>query len=310
VIKTITILQSIIVILLGGYQVDVVKALGKSNPEAGPGKTGPQTNLPFTYLNPEYWSQISISNTGTLNFYKNPEIDQGENNVGLGPSDLILPDLQTLPPTDLIIQENQLTSQKLLRFSNSIVNIGPGILELKGIVDLTTGNASISQQLYTADGSIYERTVSDYVFHPIHDHWHFYNSARYELWTISSDWGRDAVISMNDKVSFCLRDIKRSDGFDDTDRPVFTRCGQESQGISPGWIDTYLYYYDGQSLDITGLPDGIYVLRSIVDPEDQLWEVNSTNNDVHLYIRIEGNTVEELDNLLEFKAKDKLRRIH
>ncbi|MBE0411037.1 MAG: hypothetical protein IBX69_15055 [Anaerolineales bacterium] len=224
-------------------------------------------------------------------------------------SNLLLPDLQTLPPSDLIIQENRLTGQKLLRLTNSVINSGVGALELKGVVDLETGNASITQQIYTIDGSIIEREVNEYIFHPVHDHWHFNNFARYELWSISPDFRLEALISLSDKVSFCLRDIERSDLLEGTERAAFTRCGQESQGISPGWIDTYQYYLDGQTIDITDLPDGLYVLRSIADPGDQLWEVDSTNNDTAILIQIKGLTVEVVENIFEIEAKDKYRRI-
>ncbi|NIN68375.1 MAG: hypothetical protein GTO63_27445 [Anaerolineae bacterium] len=35
--------------------------------------------------------------------------------------------------------------------------------------------------------------------------------------------------------------------------------------MSVGWGDTYGYRLEGQSLDITGLADGTYVLRIVID---------------------------------------------
>src|SRR5262245_33118342 len=55
-----------------------------------------------------------------------------------GPAGTIhYPDLQTLPPTDIGIEYNPVTGQKLLRFSNTIANVGEGPLEL-----IPTNNAA------------------------------------------------------------------------------------------------------------------------------------------------------------------------
>jgi hypothetical protein len=315
--KILKILAIIFIFFIWNDQVERVQAFELASSEALCRESDPINGFGLSSLGSQLRSDSppSYSVTNISRFYA----DNGPGKGLIGASDaklsladyamLLLPDLETLPPTDLIIQEIRASGQKLLKFTNSIINNGPGILELKGEVDVADGNASISQQIYSIDDSIIEREVSDYVFHPVHDHWHFDNFARYELWTIASDWRLGTLVSLSDKVSFCLRDIERSESLDSTARAVFTRCGQESQGISPGWIDTYLYYYDGQSLDITDLPYGSYILRSIADPDDQLWEVDSTNNVSLLYIRIEGNNVEVIDNPLDLKAKDKFRRI-
>lgn len=51
------------------------------------------------------------------------------------------------------------------------------------------------------------------------------------------------------------------------------------------------YYYEGQSIEINELKTGSYILRSIVDPINNLQEVNDENNAALLYIYIENNTV-------------------
>jgi subtilase family serine protease len=48
-------------------------------------------------------------------------------------------------------------------------------------------------------------------------------------------------------------------------------------------------------VDITGLPDGEYALRSTTDPEDQLRESDEGNNAAMVYIEIEGNQVSIID---------------
>lgn len=226
-----------------------------------------------------------------------------------GNPDLLLPDLQTLPPSNLIIRTNPSSGQKTLRFTNSIINLGPGPLELLGVSNPETRTTSVTQQIYSLDGTTVQRSVSEFIFHQGHDHWHFENFARYELWSLSSDWRPHTLVSLSDKVSFCLRDIERSHLPEGNARARFTRCGREMQGISPGWIDTYRYYYDGQYLDITTVPDGYYILRSVADPDNQLLDVDDSNNDAALYIEISGTHVHIIEDAKELEAIDKYRRL-
>src|SRR5438309_6025092 len=46
------------------------------------------------------------------------------------PGTIHYPDLQTLPPFDIRIQNDTTTHQKLLRFSNAIANLGEGPMDL------------------------------------------------------------------------------------------------------------------------------------------------------------------------------------
>ncbi|MGB7875250.1 MAG: lysyl oxidase family protein, partial [Anaerolineales bacterium] len=75
----------------------------------------------------------------------------------------------------------------------------------------------------------------------------------------------------------------------------YTACDQNSQGISVGWIDTYRHHLEGQCIDITFLPDGVYALRSVVDPDKKLWERNYENNDAILYFELAGKSVNVIE---------------
>src|SRR5918911_3915068 len=46
------------------------------------------------------------------------------------------------------------------------------------------------------------------------------------------------------------------------------------QGLSPGWGDTYDYYRFEQWIDLgqSSLADGTYVLRSVTDPDNLVYE--------------------------------------
>lgn len=205
--------------------------------------------------------------------------------------DLALPDLITLPPTDLRIRTNPADGHKLLRFTNSIVNAGPGKMELWGDTNPGSGKMTVTQYLYDTEGSTEKRDVGEFFFHPEHDHWHLGDFARYEIWSVGLDGGLDSVVAVSNKISYCLRDDERSDIPGAARYQTYISCDHERQGISVGWIDIYRYHLPGQSIDITFLFDGVYALRSTVNPENRLWEENRENNTAILYIEIEGNRV-------------------
>lgn len=60
------------------------------------------------------------------------------------------------------------------------------------------------------------------------------------------------------------------------------------QGISVGWADVYSQSLDGQSINITGLPNGNYWLEVSADVADAILETNETNNTTRLAITISG----------------------
>jgi hypothetical protein len=216
--------------------------------------------------------------------------------------DLLLPDLITLTPTDLRIRTNQSDGHKLLRFTNSIMNTGPGGMELWGATNPGSGKMTVTQHIYDTDGSTAQKVVGEFFFHPEHNHWHLGDFARYEIWSIGPDGELDSVVAVSNKISYCLRDDARSDIPGAVTWQTYISCDHERQGISVGWIDIYRYHLPGQSIDITFLPDSVYALRSIVDPEDRLWDGNPTNNANILYIQIEDNSVnivESPDSLLD-----------
>jgi Lysyl oxidase len=66
------------------------------------------------------------------------------------------------------------------------------------------------------------------------------------------------------------------------------------QGLPVGWGDTYTSGLAGQSIDITGLPDGIYWLRSTADFEDRIDERRDNNNSAKVKIQITRTTVTQI----------------
>ena len=50
------------------------------------------------------------------------------------------------------------------------------------------------------------------------------------------------------------------------------------QGMSVGWTDEYNWFLPGQYVEVTGVPDGDYILDTTVDPTSRLVESDKTNN--------------------------------
>ncbi len=62
-------------------------------------------------------------------------------------------------------------------------------------------------------------------------------------------------------------------------------------GISVGWADKYGAGLPKQWIKINGLPDGIYRVRVLTDPQNWFIETSNTNNNTHSDIKITGSTV-------------------
>jgi hypothetical protein len=210
----------------------------------------------------------------------------------------LLPDLQTLLPTDLRIHDPG-GGRRTLRLSNTIWNGGRAPLEVTGVLDPSTRHTQVHQRVYVSGGATVDHLVGDFLWHPGHQHWHIEDFAIYQLWSVTPRGDPDQVVATSEKLSYCLIDTDRIDpdlpGYDAA--RDYRGCGRSRQGISLGWGDEYRSYLPGQSLDITGLADGIYVLISTVNPTRQLLEQDYGNNTAVRFLRLEGSTVVVLPSL-------------
>jgi hypothetical protein len=124
--------------------------------------------------------------------------------------------------------------------------------------------------------------AGEFADHEAHAHWHFGDFAEYELWTraeydawVESGRTQGEARKRGTKTTFCIidsmkvRDLRGSPAF-----RVYDACDETLQGISVGWADSYPYNLPEQWLDlgVQPLPDGDYVLHSIVDPDDRIFE--------------------------------------
>ena len=229
--------------------------------------------------------------------------------------ELLLPDLKTRRPKDLSVQRRSTATgnQKLLRFSNEIVNQGRGPLEVP------TGGECPGQDPEThrlASQNVFEDTNGNEVFdrgsdeiastevvgctelHSTHGHYHLQEFALYELRRFNPDGSVGDLVAGSAKVGFCLVDtLRRKPHL--ASSPVERFYGRDSDcekdgltGISIGWSDIYGANLPHQWIEIGGVPPGTYCLRSIADPADKITELNDTNNKRGLKLRLYRRTVD------------------
>jgi len=198
---------------------------------------------------------------------------------------LLYPDLRVIAANDLIpgIENVGGTVRFVVRFTTTIWNAGEGPLELRG--DSSDGTARVFQRVYDTSGGMVEFLSGNFTFLEGHNHWHFENFGRYELWTRGSyerwlasgrtegqpEWLSSKTTGQGE--SFCVRDSRPMSG--QSAAPFrYADCGTDIQGISVNWTDMYTRDLPDQWVDVgmSPLPDGDYVLRLVADPQNLIYE--------------------------------------
>lgn len=190
----------------------------------------------------------------------------------------LLPDLRTVVPQHLQIQNRQ--QREILRFSNGIANTGAGHWRMRPGFPTVPGAPLVQdayQQILDASGNLVaEHLVSQFAFHPEHNHWHIDDVALFE---VRSGSPTGPVFGANSiKTTFCLIDWYRLEGNSPNHERVYAECNAGFQGISPGWVDQYHQSTEGQQLDITGAPPGLYYLVSTANSDHEFLESDTSNN--------------------------------
>lgn len=217
---------------------------------------------------------------------------------------LLRPDLVALPARSLWVQT--VGGVRRLRFGSVLGNVGPGPVEIHQNQGrrCPSGQHNATQVIYrdaNGDG-VYEirkdtefvrRRAGCMIYHPEHHHWHFQASARYVLLDPGTDPA--TVVAARRKVSFCLRDSERlPPRYGDWSYPqTYGACSARSrQGLSVGWSDLYQNYLAGQALKLPRrLPNGLYCLRTVVDPLHKLIETDDANNSAVRAFSLKGERV-------------------
>ena len=211
--------------------------------------------------------------------------DSGTQQVG--PREL-LPDLDQRSPFRLTIAGTK------LGFASATDNVGEGPVWVRGSRPSAAGTMRATQLVRMSDRSV--RTYPDagrlrYTPSSSHTHWHLLGFQRYELRTLAGD-----LVVRDRKSGFCLADhyglaARRVTAF--TGGSFYGNCAQSNpgalaveQGTSIGFTDLYPAHFHGQNLELRGVPAGIYVLVHRANPDQRLEEIDYTNNDASLRVRL------------------------
>jgi hypothetical protein len=226
-----------------------------------------------------------------------PAPDDADDDEGGGPRAL-LPDLVVRHPGEIYIQDGD-DGVREIRFSTSVANVGEGPLEMLGQYEPASDKTLASQRILYADGSQTELEIGRFIFHPDHDHWHFEDFTVFELWSVDGDNEPDELVASTGKLTFCLVDAYPvgEPPPNGVAEPAVLECNSGVQGLSVGWEETYEADFPGQELDIPELADGIYAVRTVVDPDGRVSETDTTNNESLALVQIDGDQVVVLEEL-------------
>jgi hypothetical protein len=205
------------------------------------------------------------------------------------------PDFDQRTPSGLSIQSSN--GRYLLGFTSASDNLGLGPLSIVA----SRPNSFVPNMRAAQRVRVFPRGARTYpgigllhfsVAFP-HMHWHLMDFQRYELRRASDH----ALIVRDRKSGFCLADHwAHVRGFvpGKPRKPVFeSNCGQQepdavavSEGTSVGYTDRYPAWFHGQSLDVTRVPAGVYVLVHRTNPELALRELRYENNAASVRLRL------------------------
>jgi hypothetical protein len=220
--------------------------------------------------------------------------------AGVTPGSARFPDLDQELPWDLQVTSTgpSKAREHRLGFASAVRNIGDGPLIVSGRRRLAAIPTMTADQLVeSADAPI--AVVEGvgrlrFVQSRDHEHWHLLDFERYELRRAGGGSGRVT----DRKTGFCLGDRYRTRGRTLPAQPSVprytSRCGLGEtarlglvEGISVGYGDDYPANLEGQSLPLTGLPAGRYLLIHNVNAQRRLLETDYGNNAASLLLRLE-----------------------
>lgn len=149
--------------------------------------------------------------------------------------------------------------RRVLVFDTAAANIGTG--------DMIVGTPSMSNP--------------DFEYSSCHGHFHFTGFGAYDLLD-----GAGNVVAAGHKQAYCLRDDERVLNDPGVSPSPVYGCDGGVQGISRGWADVYEVGLPCQWVDITGVPAGDYLLRTRINPDGKLYELDHGNNELIVAVTI------------------------
>ena len=215
-----------------------------------------------------------------------------------------LPDMQLkVPVGNISIGTNSSNGHRQLQFTHITWDAGAGPFEIDPSYEAATGTATWVQAIYDS---------------PSPGVWHFSHSVPLEpigifdspsdyrfpltsftLNKVNADGSSGPVVATSPKADYCITADTYVGGVPNTPSQTYipqSNCTGPKLplGWSVGWGDEYDQTDNGQPIDLTGVPNGTYILQGTVDLEHVLTESNPDNNVVDTKLQITGNTVKVL----------------
>lgn len=189
------------------------------------------------------------------------------------------------------------TPLRCLRFETRSANLGDGPLELHFHADQIATTRGVTQWIYAGAKTHREVAAGTYEYDPAHAHFHFLDFAVAALWRSDARGRRldPAPLRKGRKTGFCLEDV-----YPYRTAPTAAYTGRQScyptqvegtglsqvNGITEGWADVYDVSLPHQYIEISGVPDGYYLLQLTIDPLHKLREQTTRDNVVWQRIRL------------------------
>ena len=185
-------------------------------------------------------------------------------------------------PHKFTVQNQQ--QRETLRFSNLIGNAGAGDLRLHPESNITTGITTGFQDLLDAAGNVVSsQPVSEFVFHPAHNHWHITDVALFEIRVgVGQRDGRQLRRGVREPVH---QDHLLPDRLDQA-RGQLADGRPQLLGLQPGRAAGHLGRLGrpvppqprGPGARDHRAKPGVYYLVSIANPRGNFIETDKTNN--------------------------------
>jgi hypothetical protein len=267
---------------LAGGSFDVWTVAPDGNGQARQALSGPTEQIA-----PAFTREGRVTARSLIPGEQFPKKTSDSGSPQVGPREL-LPDLDQRAPFRLTV------AGRKLGFASATDNVGEGPVWVRGSRPIATGPMRAVQLVRMSDRSV--RTYADagrlrYTPSPSHTHWHLLGFQRYELRTLDGN-----LVVRDRKSGFCLADhyglaARRVTAF--TGGSFYGNCAASNpralaveQGTSIGFTDLYPAHFHGQNLELRGVPAGVYLLVHRANPAQRLEEIDYTNNDASLRIRL------------------------
>jgi hypothetical protein len=209
---------------------------------------------------------------------------------------------RTYDPSDCSVIEGEVPAgtNDFLVFSTAITNFGPGAL--------TLGNPADHPEwfdLVTCHGHPHIKEYADY---------RLWTAAGYNQWvalrTANPGACAQGLLDANPTIAaqmikggkrgFCLYDVVPHNDISSVSRtctapldpPTYPDCNNAGLGVC--WMDVYepiFGFIDGQSLPITGLPNGDYVLENEANARHFFTEADYSNNSAAVMFRLRNGKI-------------------